>query len=774
MRTWRTFSRLIEGSRHIALWSLGLSVAQSMALVPIALLVRNAFDEAIPAEDSGRLILIGAGILALYVLSLALGLLGRYVVLRVTKPAIAHVRSELIEHVIWLPSTYYDSTDTGRLHSLIVQDTERLDTMAKYLLAVVIPSVGTAAILLASLVVIQPILLAVLLVTIPLLVLLSRLLRGMLRERVRIWQEASDSFSASVLASLRSAALIKVRTAEEQAIAEGAGRSADLAAAGQEIGWLQQAYGLTQVALGGVAGVIVLIGGGLSVLHGSMSIGDLIAFMAILALARGQLNWVSAALPDILTGLAAIERIDEVLATDEREPYQGGRAVELKGALSWDAVTFGYTREEPPVLDSVSLGVEAGETLAILGPTGAGKTTLVALLLGLYRPWSGTVRVDGTPLEEIDIRELRRQSGALLQEGAALRGTVAQNIAFGRPEATAEQIQRAARMAAAEDFVRELPDGYETEIGDEGVRLSAGQRQRIALARALLGRAEGRDARRADQPPRPRDRRPRPRQPHRHRVASDPASDHPRPARRPPGGPPGRSQGRPGREPHIRDGRTSLSAQRAAVWMPDRDQLALLRASLWTGERALDAWGEWRRAEPDLDVIEKGSYRLLPLLYRNLGPQLADDPDIGRLKGIYRRSWTVNQIGLRIGRQGIDALRGAGLDVVALKGAALLDSAYHDRGARPMGDVDLAVPEEHIPEAVQRPPGRRLQHPTRRTPRAFSRCATRSPFAMPRGRRSTCTGGCSGCPGWTGTSGRDRSRARSPARPCASSTRPIS
>lgn len=144
-----------------------------------------------------------------------------------------------------------------------------------------------------------------------------------------------------------------------------------------------------------------------------------------------------------------------------------------------------------------------------------------------------------------------------------------------------------------------------------------------------------------------------------------------------------------------------MSAGRAAVWMPDATQLALLRAGLWEGERALAAWAEWRRAEPDLDDIEKGSHRLLPLVYRNLGPQLADDPDIGRLKGIYRRSWTQNQLGLRIGRQGIDALQGAGLEVVALKGAALLGSAYHDRGARPMGDVDLAVRPERVPEAVE-------------------------------------------------------------------------
>jgi ABC-type bacteriocin/lantibiotic exporter with double-glycine peptidase domain len=487
MRTWRTFSRLITGSGHIAVWGLGLSVAQSLSLVPIALLVRTAFDDAIPSGNTRQLILLGAGILCLYLLSLALGLGGRYAVLRVTKPAVARVRSELIDHVIWLPTSFYDSTDSGRLHSLIVQDTERLDVMAKYLLAIVIPSLGTAAILLASLVAIQPILLAVLLVTIPLLVLLSYLLRGLLRRRVRAWQEASDTFSATVLSTLRSASLIKVRTAEEQAIAEGVSRSAELAAAGQRISWVQQAYALIQVAMGGIAGVIVLIGGGLAVLHGSMSIGDLIAFMAVLALARGQLNWVVATLPDILNGLAAIERIDEVLETTETEPYRGGRPITLRGALSWDRVTFGYSRDEPPVLDAVSLSVEAGETLAILGPTGAGKTTLIALLLGLYRPWSGTIRVDGIPLEEIDVRQLRRQVGAQLQEGAAIRGTVADNIVFGRPDASLHEIEQAASLAAASVFIAELPDGFATEIGDDGVRLSAGQRQRIALARALLG-----------------------------------------------------------------------------------------------------------------------------------------------------------------------------------------------------------------------------------------------------------------------------------------------
>lgn len=138
-----------------------------------------------------------------------------------------------------------------------------------------------------------------------------------------------------------------------------------------------------------------------------------------------------------------------------------------------------------------------------------------------------------------------------------------------------------------------------------------------------------------------------------------------------------------------------------AVWLPSSRQTLLLQASLWGGQRAHDAWGAWRRAEPDLDAIEPGSYRLLPLAYRNLGPALATDPDAGRLKGIYRRSWAANQFALRVGRRAIDALQAAGLEVLALKGAALIGSAYEDPGVRPMGDVDLAVPPEQIGDAVR-------------------------------------------------------------------------
>lgn len=142
-------------------------------------------------------------------------------------------------------------------------------------------------------------------------------------------------------------------------------------------------------------------------------------------------------------------------------------------------------------------------------------------------------------------------------------------------------------------------------------------------------------------------------------------------------------------------------SERKAIWEPSVEQRELLRAGLWPGERGLEAWRRWRLGAPDIDVVEEGSYRLLPLVYDNLGQLLAEDPDVGRLKGVYRRSWAANQIAIKAGRRAIDALRDAGLEVLALKGGALLATAYDGVGARPMADLDFAVRAERVEAAVK-------------------------------------------------------------------------
>jgi ATP-binding cassette subfamily B protein len=196
-----------------------------------------------------------------------------------------------------------------------------------------------------------------------------------------------------------------------------------------------------------------------------------------------QVAPIVSGVPAILTGYESMVRLDRLLHAGGDEPYAGTRSIDFDGSLELDGVSFGY--EARSVLENVDLHIAPGERVAIVGPNGAGKSTLVSLLLGLYRPDAGRVLAGGIPFDELDMGRLRRAIGVVLQDPVIFPGTVRDNIAYGRPDASDDEVRRAAAWATA-DFVEALPDGYATRVGDEGVRLSGGQRQRIAIARALL------------------------------------------------------------------------------------------------------------------------------------------------------------------------------------------------------------------------------------------------------------------------------------------------
>jgi ABC-type bacteriocin/lantibiotic exporter with double-glycine peptidase domain len=486
MTTWRSFARLLHGSGRVVAIGLGISLLQSLALVPVGLLVRNVFNSVIPSGNEDRLVVVGAAILGLYLVNVGLGLVGRHVVLGATKAAVTRLREQLLTRVYSLPRAYFDRAELARLHSIIVQDSERLDVMSYQLLAQAIPAVVITSALLIALGFISPVLLALLLVVIPPMVVITRLVAREVRQRVRLWQHESDTFSARVLFSLRAMTLTKVHSAERDELAAARAQFAQLASAGHRMGWLAHAYALVQGGVAATAAVIVLVVGGRGVIAGSISLGEMLAFFALLALVRGQVTNSLTAMPHLVTGIEAMRRLHGLLDIEESEPYSGRRSIDFKGQITLDRVVFGYGPD--PVLRELSMTIGASERVALLGPNGSGKSTVVSLMLGLYRPQRGQVLADEVAFDELDMRALRRQIGVVLQDPIVFRGTVFENIAYGRHDATGEEVRRAAELATAHEFVSALPDGYDTEVGDDGELLSAGQRQRIAVARALLGK----------------------------------------------------------------------------------------------------------------------------------------------------------------------------------------------------------------------------------------------------------------------------------------------
>jgi ABC-type bacteriocin/lantibiotic exporter with double-glycine peptidase domain len=484
--TWRAFARLFRGAHGTIALTVLASLLQTALFVPVAFLIQHIFDTQVPQGDIGGIVRSGALVLALYVASAGVQLWTRYSVLRVTKAAITRLRGDLLERVYALPRIYFDRKSLGELHSTIVQDSERLDVLVNTSVGVLPAAICLTIGLSAILAVLNIMLFAVLLAVVPIMVLLGKWLGKTVRQRTRRWQRAFDVFSTQTQQSLRGMTMIKVQAAEEAELPRRREEHAELGRSGLEMAWTQSAYSIVQSSVSASAGAVVLVLGGRAVALGDMTIGALISFYAILALLLRSLSSILGNLPQVMSGYEYVARLDAILSAEDHEPYTGTRRVTAPRVLELEDVSFGYGDER--VLSDVTLRIEHGEHVALYGPNGAGKSTLVSLLLGLYRPQEGRLLVDGVPYDELDVRTLRRSIGVVLQDPVIFPGTIADNIAYGHPDATEADVRRAAEWSTASEFIEAMPHGYDTPVGDEGTLLSGGQRQRVAIARALVAR----------------------------------------------------------------------------------------------------------------------------------------------------------------------------------------------------------------------------------------------------------------------------------------------
>jgi ATP-binding cassette subfamily B protein len=231
----------------------------------------------------------------------------------------------------------------------------------------------------------------------------------------------------------------------------------------------------------------ILLVGGRMVAHGTLSLGDFVVFnlfLALLVMPLRQLGmWIGQAQRATASGERIFQVIDE--PEDIRDPPDAHELPPGPGLVTFEGVTFGYDSERP-VLHDLDLELAAGRVVALIGHTGSGKTTVASLVPRFYDVQQGRVTIDGTDVRELTLTSLRREIGVIAQDPFLFSATVRENIAFGRPDATIEDVERAARLAQAHGFILALPDGYETVIGERGITLSGGQRQRVAIARALL------------------------------------------------------------------------------------------------------------------------------------------------------------------------------------------------------------------------------------------------------------------------------------------------
>ena len=400
---------------------------------------------------------------------------------------VLELRSRLFRHVQNLSLAYHDDRATAESVYRVQNDASSIDTVVVQGLLRIVSVAVRVVVLVVVTARISGTLVLIALLSGPIMLVLTRVYRGRLRARWKDAKEQETEAMSVVQESLAAVRVVKAFGQEERERHRWLDRArASLDANVKAVsshGGFDVLVGLTA----GLAGAAVLYVGAREVRAGALTLGELLLIVGYLSQLFGPLREIGTKTADLQRALAGAERTFRVLDEAPEAPDRPGARTlaRASGAVEFRGVTFGYG-DGAPVLTDVSFEVPAGARVGIAGRTGSGKSTLLSLLFRFYDPRGGTILLDGVDTRDVRLVDLRRQFALVLQDTVLFSTTIAENIAYGRPDATKDEIVEAARAAEAHDFVTRLPKGYDTEVGERGVRLSGGERQRIALARAFL------------------------------------------------------------------------------------------------------------------------------------------------------------------------------------------------------------------------------------------------------------------------------------------------
>jgi ATP-binding cassette subfamily B protein len=473
----------------IAAAGLALIVAAGATLaLPMA--VRGVIDHGFSAEDAGR---IGQYFLALIAVAGIMGVAAAtrfYFVTWIGERVTSDVRSKVFSHVLSLSPNFFETTRTGEVLSRLTADTTLIQVVvgssASFALRNTVMGIGAIAMMIIT----SPKLAALCLIGVPVVVVLIVVFGRRVRRLSRESQDRLADTSAYAGEALNAVATVQAFTHEDADRANFARAVEESFTAAIKRTKMRAVMTAFVIFLVGSCVVGVLWAGATDVLAGNMTGGELSQFILYAVLLATGTGALSETWGDVQRAAGATERLMEILATEPAvkvPPNPVPLPTPAKGAVRFEDVTFRYpSRPDHRALHGVSFTVNPGEAVALVGPSGAGKSTVFQLLLRFFDPQEGRILFDGVEMAAADPRALRSNIALVAQDPAIFSGTIADNIRYGRPDASPADVQRAAEAAAADEFIRRIPDGYDAKLGERGVTLSGGQRQRIAIARAIL------------------------------------------------------------------------------------------------------------------------------------------------------------------------------------------------------------------------------------------------------------------------------------------------
>ncbi|MFQ6172222.1 ABC transporter ATP-binding protein [Oryzobacter sp. R7] len=451
--------------------------------------VLAAMDHVVPGQGVdfaalGRVLLV---VLGIYLVAAALQLVQGRLLTGAVNRTIRQLRADVEDKLHRLPLPYFDGQPRGELLSRVTNDIDNVAQSLQQTLSQLLTSLLTVVAMVSMMVWISPLLALIALVTIPVtMVVTAAIGKRSQRHFVEQWKSTGE-VNAVVEETFTGHELVKVFGRRAEADAAFDEKNDALHHASFRAAFISGVIMPTMMFIGNLNYVAIAVVGGLRVASGTMSLGDVQAFIQYSRQFTQPLTQVASMANLMQSGVASAERVFAVLDADEQQPDTGSpvRVEDPRGRVAFEGITFSY-REDVPLVEDLDLVVEPGQTVAIVGPTGAGKTTLVNLVLRFYELRGGRITLDGVDITAMTRSDLRSRIGMVLQDTWLFAGTIRDNIAYGRPGATEEEVLEAARATFVDRFVHSLPDGYDTVLDAEAGNISAGERQLVTIARAFL------------------------------------------------------------------------------------------------------------------------------------------------------------------------------------------------------------------------------------------------------------------------------------------------
>jgi ATP-binding cassette subfamily B protein len=486
MPTFRRLLGFLRPYRRAVLASLFFACLAMVMTVLIPLLVGDTVDAITEHRRSDILPLVLA-ILGAGVLRLGLTVIRRLIAGRVSVDVEFDLREHMYRHLQTLELGFFDGQQTGQLMSRATVDLQSIRFFLGYGLIFLTQNALTILLASAVMIAIKPWLALLALLPVPFVVLTAMRFNRLSRPALQEVQQRIAELTAEAEESVSGIRIVKAFAREEHMLARFRHSVTRVFDQNVYSTRLRAFYSPMLGFIPSLGLAVVLYIGGREVIAGTFSLGDFTAFYTYLVMLVGPMRILGIALGMAQRAIASGNRMFEILDREPRvtSPPDAPPLPAGPGRVEFEDVTLRYDGARPS-LSEIDLEVEPGSTVALVGPTGSGKTSLVALIARLYDPTEGTVRVDGADLRTVDVRSLRRSIAFVADDSFLFSASVADNIAYAKPDATPAEIELAARRAQAHEFITALPDGYATVIGERGMTLSGGQRQRVAIARALI------------------------------------------------------------------------------------------------------------------------------------------------------------------------------------------------------------------------------------------------------------------------------------------------